>query len=604
MHDIAIKIAMIGLLGMASQWLAWRFKLPAIVLLLIAGFSAGPLTGYLNPIEDFGDIYKPIVSLAVAIILFEGGLTLKFSEIKHTSKAVRRMVMVAGPMIFIMTALAGHYVAGLSWPVAAVLGGILVITGPTVVMPLLRQASLTPQVGSVLRWEAIINDAIGALMAVIAFEIFLVMHGSHQAENLALSAVFALFVAGLGGWALATFIAKAFVSGMVPDYLKSPILLATVLGAFAFTNTIMEEAGLLTVTVMGITLANSRLASLTELRRFKETITVLLVSGLFILLTASLNLDTLKNLDYRAFLFILMVLVVIRPLAVFTATMGTGLKFKERLFISWIAPRGIVAVAVTGVFSASLTANGVADGETMTAIAFAVVVTTIILHGFSLNPLAKLLGLKTSHRPGMLIVGGSSWSVALASKLKDMQIPVMIADPVWSHIRTARLADIPTFYGEVLSEEAHHLIDFNKYGIILAATENDAYNTLICTDFGPEIGRPNVVQLNAVEDDQSKRNAMNFTLGGRALTKQKKTLQDLRRDMFMGKTIQSTTLSDGFSYDQFLASRTEGAVVLMWVKPNKSIVFAGGTKDSLPENGDIIISLGTKPEKQAEPTQA
>lgn len=596
MQDIAVKIAMIGVLGMVAQWVAWRFKLPAIVLLLLAGFTAGPLTGYLNPVEDFGDVYKPIVSLAVAIILFEGGLTLKFSEIKHTSKAVRRMVMVAGPLIFLTTALAAHYVAGLSLPTSFVLGGILVITGPTVVMPLLRQASLVPQVASVLRWEAIINDAIGALMAVMAFEIFLVLHGSHEADSLALSGILALVMATLGGYLLARAIAKAFIAGFVPEYLKSPILLAAVLIAFSLTNLIMEEGGLLTVTVMGITLANSRLASLTDLRRFKETITVLLVSGLFILLTASLNVETLRNLDYRAFLFIVMVLVVIRPFAVLIATTGTGLTLKERLFISWIAPRGIVAVAVTGVFSASLTANGVADGETMTALAFAIVVTTILLHGFSLGPLAGWMGLKTSDSPGMLIVGGSSWSVELAQKLKKLNVPVMIADPVWNHIRAARLADLPTFYGEVLSEEAHHLIDFNKYGIVLAATDNDAYNTLICTDFAPEMGRPNVLQLNTVEDDQSKRNALNFTLGGRPLTVEQKSLSEFRREMFSGRTLQTTQISEAFTYEHFTASRAEDQILLMWVKPNKQLIFAGNANGALPEIGDTVISFGTKPE--------
>lgn len=226
MHDIGLKIALIGVMGMGAQWLAWRLRLPAIVLLLLAGVLAGPATGFVNPTEDFGTIYRPLVSLAVAIILFEGGLTLNFKEISETSTAVRRIIIIGGPMVWVMTALSAHYIGGLSWPTAVVLGAILVVTGPTVITPLLRQAQLAARPASLLKWEAIVNDPIGALFAVVAFEVILVLIGQHQGGGLAYVVAAAFVVAVAGGYLAARAIHWAFVRGVVPEFLKAPILLA------------------------------------------------------------------------------------------------------------------------------------------------------------------------------------------------------------------------------------------------------------------------------------------------------------------------------------------------------------------------------------------
>jgi len=236
MHDVALKLAAIAAGGILAQWAAWRTNLPAIVLLLVGGLVVGPLTGWIDPLADFGDAFRPVVSIAVAIILFEGGLTLNLAEIRETSKAVRRLILIGGPLAWGLTALAAHFVARFSWPTATVLGAILVVTGPTVVMPLLRQAHLATRPASLLRWEAIVNDAIGALFAVIAFEAFLVVHGSHSAGSLAASLAVGLAAAVGGGFAAGSAIEWAFTRGYVPEYLKAPVLLATVVAAHAVTN--------------------------------------------------------------------------------------------------------------------------------------------------------------------------------------------------------------------------------------------------------------------------------------------------------------------------------------------------------------------------------
>lgn len=582
---------------MAAQWVAWRLRLPAIVLLLAAGFIAGPITGFIEPAEDFGDIYRPLVALAVAIILFEGGLTLNVKEIRETSIAVRRIILVGGPLVWALATLSAHFVGGLSWPTSVVLGAILIVTGPTVVTPLLRHAQLEARPASLLRWEAIVNDPIGALLAVISFEVILVLVGQHGGRGLVLAVAAAFVLAVVGGLVAAKLVQWAFVRGYVPEFLKAPVLLVTILLAYALTNLVLEEAGLLTVTVMGIVLANTRIASLAEMRRFKETISVLLVSGIFILLTASLTLDDMRSLDWGTTgLFVVSLLFVIRPLAIMIATAGSGATLAERALSAWIAPRGIVAVAVAGLLGTALAGAGIPDAKQMVAFTFAVVVTTIVLHGFTLGPLAALLKLKSHEMPGLLIVGGSRWALDLARKLKEIDVPVLIADPNWNHIAEARLADIPVFYGDIVSEAAHQTVDPKRFGVLAAVTDNDAYNALVCTDFGPELGRSHVFQLGRHEDEP-ERTSLDFTLGGRPFTGDGLTFEELRERHWRGWRFQATRLSETYDFDAYLADRPEGAVVLMWITPSGSIVF-DSTAESTPSDGDRVVSFARSDESR------
>lgn len=597
MHDVGIKLALIGFAGIAAQWIAWRIHLPAIALLLAAGLIAGPLTGFIDPIHDFGEVYRPVISLAVAIILFEGGMTLNFSEIRETSKAVRRIIIIGGPLVWGLSTLTAHYIGELSWQTSAILGAILVVTGPTVIMPLLRQANLKARPASLLRWEAIINDPIGALFAVLAFETFLVINNVHDIDNLLIKIIAALIIAIPLAWAFAKLLIWAFIRGHVPEFLKAPILVTSALIAFAATNLVLEEAGLLTVTVMGIVLGNSRIASLTEMRRFKETITVLLVSAVFIMLTASLKIELILGLGWNVLYFIIAILFIVRPIAIFTATIGAGLNWQERLLTMWIAPRGIVAVAVSGLFGATLVDQGVADGDKLLAFTFAVVAATIILHGFSLPLLAKLLDLKSTQRPGILFIGSSPWSVAFAEKLDALEIPVLIADNDWKKLQSARAKNIPTFFGDALSESAHHHLAITTWAKVIAATNNDAYNALVCTEFGPEVGRGNVFQIgdraNTSEPEATnERNNLRFTVGGRQLTPNGDGYFNLLSKHHSGWTFSSTQLTKEFTYSNFQDTREKGSIIIMWFKPNGTFQFASNNENAEPSQGNIILSFG------------
>jgi NhaP-type Na+/H+ or K+/H+ antiporter len=289
MTNATFFFAAVGVVGMMSQWLAWRFRIPAIILLLTAGLAFGPVSGLLIPAKILGPLIQPMVAAAVAIILFEGGLTLDFAGLRDASQAVRRIVFVTAPLMWLAIALAAHYVAQFSWPTASVMGGILVVTGPTVVQPLLRTAKLDARAASVLRWEAIVNDAIGALFAVLAYEVFVQTQSGKGGFQIGVSLAAYVAIAGGVGYGLGRAISYAYRTTWVPEYLKVPTLFVLVLACFVGGNALLDESGLLAVTVMGVTLANSKIASLAEIRRFKEHAAVLLVSGVFVVLTADID---------------------------------------------------------------------------------------------------------------------------------------------------------------------------------------------------------------------------------------------------------------------------------------------------------------------------
>ena len=350
---------------------------------------------------------------------------------------------------------------------------------------------------------------------------------------------------------------------------------------------------------MGVTMANSRIASINDLRLFKENIVVLLVSGVFIILTANLTFESLALLDWRAAAFILAILFVVRPLTVFVSTIGAGLPFKERLLVGWIAPRGIVAVAVSSFFGVSLAEAGFADGEKLIPLAFAIVFATVVLHGFSIGPLAKYLGLASKDRPGVLIVGASPWSIALAVKLKELKIPVKVADTSYRRLRPARLADVPCYYGEILSEVTEHHIDLNRFVYLLAVGGNEAHNALVATNLAPELGRASIYQVNARGKDEENRNALSYTLQGRTFLHSAVALDELIRRHYDGWVYQRTRLSDEYPPERYLNELTENAEIVLILR-KETLLFASKEARIKPEVGDVVLAYAPKPEQQTE----
>ncbi len=601
------KLAIIGMLGIGAQWLAWRLQQPAIVLLTVAGLAIGPVASilfgepFLDPQHDFGDLYRPMIALAVAVILFDGGLALDFRELrdKEARTAVRRLVFVGAPLGWLLGALAARYAAGLPWWLAILLGGLLVVTGPTVILPLLRQAKLSARPASTLKWESIVNDPVGALFAVFAFEVLRLQSAGAGWMGTAVQLVFGSAVGGFLGLAAGLVLAQAFRRGLVPEYLKAPVVLAAVLGCFVAADSVAHETGLLAVTVFGMTLANARLAAIEDMRRFKETIATVLVSGVFVILTASLTPEAIAALDWRAAAFVLAMLFVVRPITIMTATHKSGLTLQERALVSWIAPRGVVAVAVSGFFAAELVALGqgginvpMAQVERLAPITFALVIVTIIAHGFTIGPLSRRLGLAKTGPEGVLIVGASQWSIGLAKALDGLGVAVTVADNAWPSLRRARLEGLTTFHGEVLSEAADHRLDHARFGWVIAATRNDAYNALVCVEFGPEVGRHRVWQLPDMRGAESSERGIAFTARGRTLIDDKRGHYKLIEDWFTrGWRFRTTRLSEEYTLRRFRDERGEHGDLIAQVRDGRLSLLGPGVSPR-DEPGSVVLWYG------------
>lgn len=600
--DVIFACALIGALGLGAQWLAWRLQAPAIVLMSLAGLTVGPLWSLifgaplLSPQATFGDVFRPIVSLAVAVILFEGGLVLKFENLREAGAAVRRMIFIGGPMAWVMGTIAAYYAAGLDWASAVVFAGVMVVTGPTVIMPLMRQSKLGGRPAQFLKWEGIVNDPIGALFAVASFEIIRV---ASQGESIIGAGIWIIAAAALGtmlgvafGWGMS----KAFREGWTPEYLKAPLILASIVLCYALAELIEKEIGLVAVTAYGMTLANSKLAGLTELQKFKEDIAVLLVSGVFVMLTADLTPAIIgQAINWNTLAFLLCMLFIVRPLSVWISTYGT-LNRKEAILLGWIAPRGIVAVAVSGLFG-SLLVDLSREGrfffegaDQITPLAFAMVFTTVVLHGFTIGPLSRGLGLARKEKPGVLMVGANAWSVQFATALEKSGIDVIVADSNYRRLKSSRDAGLEIFMGEVLSEDAEIKLDHARFSTVIALSTNDSYNALVCSHFAPEVGRHMVYQLSISDDEDNDERVVSSNARGRTLIRRGRTYDSLIRDQYRGWEFARTTLTDRYSLDQFRKDRPNADIVAE-LRPDGTLVLLGPNREARGGEGTMLISF-------------
>ncbi|WP_186575917.1 cation:proton antiporter [Aquibacillus kalidii] len=596
-HSLLLEFMIIGILGVGSQWLSWRLRLPAIVVMSIAGLLAGPIFGIINPEQDFGDLYRPFISVAVAIILFEGSLNLDFKEVRGLGKPVFRIVTWGALISWLLGSLTAHYVAGLSWAVSFIIGGIFIVTGPTVILPLLRQSKLKPRPAKILKWEGIIVDPFGALLAVVAFEIISFISGVEQPTSLLfflLAAIFAVILGAIFGKG----IGWVFESGHIPEFLKSPVVVIAVIACFTIADEIAHETGLLAVTAMGMTLANMGISSIRDMRHFKENISVLLISTIFVMLTASLTRDTLMDVfDPNIIGYVLLMLFIVRPLSIFLSTWRTDLTNAEKLLVGWIAPRGIVALTVASYFGSVLAEEGFPDATIITSLTFALVFSTVCAHGFSIGWLAKKLKLSSEGNPGAIIVGSNQFSVTLAAIFKELDIPAIITDSSWSRLQKARKAGANFHHGEILSEQTEYSLDMTPYDFLISTTESDSYNALVSTTFVPTFGRNNVYRLSIQNRSGDNMDNITRTIGGRVLFTEKMGLEDLIQKINSGYVFRKTTITAQYDYDQYLRDRDKYAILLFILKASKRLEFYTEEMNIKPESGDVVVSL-TPPSKE------
>ncbi|MCH8144789.1 MAG: sodium:proton antiporter [Gemmatimonadetes bacterium] len=601
MEHPLIGLAGIVIVGIAAQWLSWRLRLPAIFLLLLAGFVAGGVTGWIDPDELLGATLFPIVSLSVAIILFEGGLSLDIAELAKIGRVVRNLASIGVVATWVLSAIAARFLLGFDWPLSALLGAILVVTGPTVIIPLLRHIRPTAKLGSAIRWEAIVNDPTGAILAVLVFNAIVVGEGQEGISAAVLGVVKALGAGGALGLAGAGLIVLLLKRYWVPDFLQSPVTLAVVMVVFSLSDLVLSESGLLAVTVMGSALASQNVVTVRHIVEFKENLRVLLISALFVILAARLPISDPAYSDPGSLWFLAVLILVVRPASVALSTIGTFLTWRERVFLGFMAPRGIVAAAVASIFSLELMELGYPGAEKLAPVMFLVIVGTVALYGLGAGRVARWLGVATPNPQGMLLLGASGWVRAVAQALKAEGVEVTLVDSNRKNVAQARQDGLEAKCDNILAEYAFEDLELDGIGRFLALTPNDEVNSLATVHASDVFERSNVYQLAPEGADEGGRlTEMPAHLQGRILFDTVATHAEMTKRFAQGATIKRTGLTDEFGFDEFV-EHYRGAALPLFVVTEASKVRVLEAQRKVPvKAGQTIISLvfdGGEPRK-------
>lgn len=553
-HNEPLLIAGVIGVGIACQWIAWRIKIPSILPLLLTGFLLGPILGILHPQESLGDaLFFPIVGFAVAIILFEGALTLNWHELRNVGSTVRNLLSIGSLVTWLGGALAAKYILNLNWNLALLFGALIIVTGPTVIAPLLRNVRPTANVASILKWEGILIDPIGATVAVLVFEFIAAERLGHGSLNEVVIGFLLIALVGTVAGLLGGFITSYSLKNyLVPDYLRDVAILALVCVVFAISNFFAAESGLLAVTVMGVFLANRALKQLREIWFFNERLSILLISTLFVLLAANMSLDDFALLDWRAILLLIVVLFVLRPIGAQLSALGSSLTSNERLLLSWIAPRGIVAAAISSLFAFELVALGYEEARIIAPLTFMVIVGTVLLQGSTARWFAKKLGVREADPQGVLIMGCNVLGRGLARALSEEGFIVRMVDTNWERVRAARMDGIQVYHGNILSEFTESQIDLGGIGYLLALTRNDAANALACQHLSEELGSSHVFQLPPASNLHESDEAPGHGQSGRVIGALDETYAVIMHQLEEeGATIKKTLLTEQFTYADF-----------------------------------------------------
>jgi len=586
--DLGFLLVCILGVGFLAQWLAWRVRLPAILFLLLAGILMGPVAGALAPDKLLGPLLFPIVSLAVSVILFEGSLTLRFSELPDIGRAVRGLVTYGAVIAVFMLGVAAHYFAGLSWDVALLFGALTCVTGPTVIAPMLRTVRPNARIANTLRWEGIVIDPLGALFAVLVYEAIVSRQQGHTVGVFLAVIASGVIIGLLAAWTLAFLLRRQ----MIPEYLQNFGALVLVLLAFSLSNAITHESGLLTVTVMGIALGNMRGVHIDDILDFKENLTTLLVSSLFILLAARLTWPLPDGMLWAGVAIFIVAQLIVRPVTATIASIGSALNWRERALIAWIAPRGIVAAAVSALFALKLDALGMAGAKELVPLVFILIIGTVVLQSATARPLARWLKVAEPDPTGVLIYGADQASRVVARALVDAGFHVIVADEHWEGIKHARMEGLQTFFGYPASAYAERHLDLTGIGRLLAMSTHRERNALACVYYRQEFGRGKVYRLN---NDDGNATGGRVQIGGH-LSAPALFGMDMTHERFLeclaeGWRIKSTRLTCTFDWPNFIEQYGSPTVLLFGIEEKGALRVSSVKRELEPRPGWTIIAL-------------
>jgi NhaP-type Na+/H+ or K+/H+ antiporter len=593
-----IALSSVVVLGIAAQWLGWRARIPSILLLLIFGIVAGPVTGWIRPDELLGPLLFPVVSLAVAVILFEGGLSLSFKEFRSIGGVALQLVTIGTLVTWVIATLAARLLLGFDWPLALLLGAILVVSGPTVVGPLLRQVRPTGQSAALLKWEGIVIDPIGALLAVLVFQALMSGEGA-SASEVALTLVKSVAIGTAAGLVAAFAMVLLIKRDWVPDFLQNPVALMFVVAVYVVSNVLQSESGLFAVTVMGFAMGNQTQISVRHIIEFKENLRVMLIAAIFILLAAHLKAENLEHLGIGSIAFLLTLILLARPAAVFASTVLSRLSLNEKLFISWVAPRGIVAAAIASIFALRLEEIGYPRADELVSITFLVIIGTVAIYGLTARLLAQRLGLAKAHPEGVLFLGGHFWVRQIAKVLHDEGFAVMLVDNNRRNVGLARMEGVPAFYANVFAENVLDQVEIGGIGKLLALTTNDDANSLAAMHFAHVFGRSQIFQLAPEED--ATAHEVSRHLRGRFAFGEGMTHSRITQMFWDDAVVKKTSLSKEFDFEALKAHYKGEIVPLFLITENGQLqVFAADAKLN-PQPGQTVVSLVMPQDAESSP---
>lgn len=512
-----LELAGIIILGIVAQWFAWKLKLPAILPLILIGLLVGPvstlITGdgskWIEPVWNgtnglFPDqrLYN-FVSLSIALILFEGGMTLKKDEIKNVGPVIYKLISWGSLITMATAGIAAHYIIGLNWSMAFLFSALIIVTGPTVISPILRNLAIKKDISTILKWEGILIDPIGALAAVLVYEFIAVgnVHGSAYTQEALIEFGKIIVIGSSIGFTAAYAFSIALKQKWIPHYLINVASLANVLAVFVLSDLFAHESGLLAVVIMGMVLGNMKIDALKDVHYFKETISILLISILFILLSANINVSDFELIyNWRTLLLFGIVVLIVRPLGVFLSSYKSGMKINEKLFISWVGPRGIVAAGIASLFGLKLASQGVEGAEYITPLVFMIVLGTVLLNATTARLFASLAGVLLKKSEGILIVGASPPARLIATYLQDKERRVVLIDSNITHIENAKKLNLEAIECDIYSDDLVENIELNDVGFLMALTGSASINEYAIQKLKPHFGEHGAYRLISPEE--------------------------------------------------------------------------------------------------------
>ncbi|MEQ9302603.1 MAG: sodium:proton antiporter [Marinoscillum sp.] len=591
-----LELASIFVLGIFAQWLAWKIKQPAILPLILIGLVIGPISTFFTPdgtklIDGdaifTGDLLFSFVSIAVGVILFEGGLTLNLKEIRSLAGTVRNLLIIGALVTFIGGGIAAHYIMDLSWEISFLFGALIIVSGPTVVIPILRNVRPNSNVNTVLKWEGILIDPLGALVAVLVYEFILSSkHGAGYPMEVFQEFFITISAGIVSGGLGALFLYSLIKNRALPEYLRNVFTLALVIFTFAFSELIHAEAGLMAATVMGIILANVKLEELKKILSFKEDISVILISILFILLSSRIDFIQIEKLGSASIILFVVVILVIRPLGVVLSTLNSHLSWKEITFISWIGPKGIVAAAVASLFSLDLASDSYVDpkeAEMLLPLVFSIIVGTVVLQGSSAKLVARFLGVMRAEPRGIVIVGANELARKIAQKLKDTGIYVLLVDTSIPNVKEAKKSGLKAIQANILSESIFDEIDLSKIGKLAAITSNSGLNDLACKWFEKELGEENVFRLASKEESENA----NLPLPENVLFKSRVDFVMLVQILRNGEPYQEVSFDTSSDYEDFM-SKNDNKIIPIFIKGEDHAELVSGLSAKSEKNSKLF----------------